>query len=254
VYKIRNLVIGGNIVKKSIISSLVASTLLLIGSIAPVVVSADTTTAGVMNLADKGTLTTSKMAFLFSLNGNSLTQVASRALGPNSAWIYDKSIKGADGLTYYRVSTNEWVGSDELSQINGTGSNISRTKTTIYIGNWSAAVLDANGNKTGNILPARSAWVAFDDQVTINGGSYYQIGSDQYVSTYDTGSAPVVNIDTNNNNTTTDTSYSGSIIGNSDSKIYHVPGQRGYNIKAYHTVYFNTEQDAINAGYRKAKV
>jgi len=46
---------------------------------------------------------------------------------------------------------------------------------------------------------------------------------------------------------------SGQIVGNINSHIYHVPGQSGYNMNSANATYFNTEQDAINAGYRRAK-
>jgi len=43
------------------------------------------------------------------------------------------------------------------------------------------------------------------------------------------------------------------IIGNSDSKMYHLPGMKYYNaVKAYHRVEFDSETDAIKAGYSKA--
>jgi hypothetical protein len=43
------------------------------------------------------------------------------------------------------------------------------------------------------------------------------------------------------------------VIGNSDSKIYHLPGMKYYNaVKAYHRVEFDSEADAIKAGYNKA--
>lgn len=43
------------------------------------------------------------------------------------------------------------------------------------------------------------------------------------------------------------------IIGNRDSKRYHLPGMKYYNaVKAHHRVEFNSEADAINAGYHKA--
>jgi hypothetical protein len=43
------------------------------------------------------------------------------------------------------------------------------------------------------------------------------------------------------------------VIGNRDSRIYHLPGMKYYNaVKAYHRVEFDSETDAINAGYRKA--
>ncbi|PMD73094.1 DNA-entry nuclease [Companilactobacillus nuruki] len=50
------------------------------------------------------------------------------------------------------------------------------------------------------------------------------------------------------------TGDTGTIVGNSNSHIYHVPGQRGYNMNSSNAVYFKTEQDAINAGYRRSKV
>lgn len=50
-------------------------------------------------------------------------------------------------------------------------------------------------------------------------------------------------------------SVSGEIRGNANSKIYHCPGQAAYEEMAdsKHLVLFQTEQEAIDAGYRKAK-
>jgi hypothetical protein len=43
------------------------------------------------------------------------------------------------------------------------------------------------------------------------------------------------------------------VIGNRDSKIYHLPGMKYYNtVKAYHRVEFDSETDALKAGYTKA--
>lgn len=49
------------------------------------------------------------------------------------------------------------------------------------------------------------------------------------------------------------TGNAGQIVGNTNSHIYHVPGQAGYNMNSSNAVYFNSEQDAINAGYRRSK-
>ena len=47
---------------------------------------------------------------------------------------------------------------------------------------------------------------------------------------------------------------SGMIKGNINSKIYHVPGGASYNKLAEHnTIYFNSEEEAQAAGYRRAK-
>ena len=48
------------------------------------------------------------------------------------------------------------------------------------------------------------------------------------------------------------TAATGQIVGNARSHIYHVTGQSGYHMNSSNAVYFNSEQDAINAGYRKA--
>lgn len=46
----------------------------------------------------------------------------------------------------------------------------------------------------------------------------------------------------------------GKIIGNLKSKIYHLPGQANYEkIKEENRVYFDSEEEAKRAGYRKAK-
>lgn len=46
----------------------------------------------------------------------------------------------------------------------------------------------------------------------------------------------------------------GKIIGNLKSKIYHLPGQTNYEKgKEENWVYFDSEEEAIRAGYRKAK-
>ncbi len=43
------------------------------------------------------------------------------------------------------------------------------------------------------------------------------------------------------------------VIGNRDSKLYHLPGMKYYQrVAAYHRVEFPSEEEAIAAGYRKA--
>lgn len=44
------------------------------------------------------------------------------------------------------------------------------------------------------------------------------------------------------------------VIGNRDSKRYHLPGMKYYDlVKAYHRVVFQSEKEAIRAGYRRAR-
>ena len=48
------------------------------------------------------------------------------------------------------------------------------------------------------------------------------------------------------------TANSGKLVGNRNSKIYHVPGQAGYRMNSANAVYFDSEAEAKAAGYRKA--
>ncbi len=43
------------------------------------------------------------------------------------------------------------------------------------------------------------------------------------------------------------------VVGNRDSKRYHLPGMKYYNkVKGYHRMEFASEEEAIQAGYHKA--
>lgn len=59
---------------------------------------------------------------------------------------------------------------------------------------------------------------------------------------------------TSNANSVSPTQEKGKIKGNKKSKIYHLPHNVSYDkIKEENVVYFNTEEEAVKAGYRKAK-
>lgn len=46
----------------------------------------------------------------------------------------------------------------------------------------------------------------------------------------------------------------GPIIGNRRSRVYHVPGQRTYgSVSARNRVYFDSEAEAVDQGYRRAR-
>ena len=42
------------------------------------------------------------------------------------------------------------------------------------------------------------------------------------------------------------------VVGNRDSKRYHLPGMKYYDkVEAYHRVEFDSEEEAIQSGYHK---
>lgn len=46
----------------------------------------------------------------------------------------------------------------------------------------------------------------------------------------------------------------GTVIGNIGSRIYHLPGHAGYDrVREKNRIYFPTEEEALKAGYRKAR-
>ena len=58
----------------------------------------------------------------------------------------------------------------------------------------------------------------------------------------------------NENATESISIQNGKIKGNKNSMVYHMPDGLYYNsVSENNTIYFETEEDAINAGYRKAK-
>lgn len=68
-------------------------------------------------------------------------------------------------------------------------------------------------------------------------------------------SSSSTNNSTNTSNSNNTSNEAVVIRGNSKSKIYHCPGQRDYEnmSDSDHLINFNSEADAISAGYRKAK-
>ena len=69
-------------------------------------------------------------------------------------------------------------------------------------------------------------------------------------------SSTIADNETDNNQTENDgmdhTAQAGKVIGDVKTHIYHTADQHNYKIKPKNEVVFSNEQDAINAGYRKA--
>lgn len=73
---------------------------------------------------------------------------------------------------------------------------------------------------------------------------------------YSTGNSSLLDEKVNSDETTSSSNTNSTVIrGNSNSKIYHCPGQANYeDMKASkNLIIFNSEDEAIAAGYRKAK-
>ncbi|WP_125588531.1 SLAP domain-containing protein [Companilactobacillus jidongensis] len=163
---------------------------MLIGSAQSLIIaSADTQTNGQIVNAN-GVVTTNKLTNIYALRNNKLVKVTNRALISDSAWVFNKTLSGDDGLTYYHVATNEWLPSNAIkSTSNNNQASTPREKTSVTIGKWASATVNSNGDRTGNILPTSSSWQAFAEASYINGKKFYQISSNEFVSTEDLASS-----------------------------------------------------------------
>lgn len=166
----------------SALALLIAPTVL--SNLSPQTVSAaDSTEIGLV-----GTVTGSGV--LVDDQGQAIT---STFLPNNSSWKLG-STKQFNGVTYYQVATNEWIAANNLNissqnQATQTQAQTQNTYNTQVANSgqtgttkWTTAVVNSQGQAvSGVMLPAGSTWNV-GPTVTINGASYIQIATDEYVA------------------------------------------------------------------------
>ncbi|MCR1894127.1 SEC10/PgrA surface exclusion domain-containing protein [Lactobacillus rodentium] len=97
--------------------------------------------------------------------------------------------KTINGKTYYRLGTdNQWVVEDAVSSItDGVPAKSNAEEPFAAHGyipvlnshpTWKIALVDGNGNYTGQYLPTNTKWKVFAKK-TINDQTYYRLGTDQ---------------------------------------------------------------------------
>lgn len=171
-----------NVLIGSALALLIAPTVL--SNLSPQTVSAadiDTTETGLVG-------TVNGSGILVDDQGQAIT---STFLPNNSSWKLG-STKQLNGVTYYQVATNEWIAANNLNISNQAQTtqtqaqssyetqvaNSGQTGTT----KWTTAVVNSQGQAvSGVMLPAGSVWNV-GPTVTINGASYIQIATDEYVA------------------------------------------------------------------------
>ena len=109
---------------------------------------------------------------------------ANRTLPNFTSWKLGKS-KVVNGVTYYRVATNEWISSQGI-EIKGGSTTTPTTnivKTPGYIGairKSGATAYDNNGNLTTNSFSSNTAW-KLDAKKVVNGITYYRVATNQWL-------------------------------------------------------------------------
>lgn len=125
----------------------------------------------------------------------SMKTVSNRALGQNSAWKTDQT-KEVNGITYYRVATNEWVAADYITS--GQGTNTSTTTdaasgaNVIKVDNIDSTFVnlmalqdDGSMKQVSNrALGNNTSWKT-DQTKEVSGVTYYRVATNEWVaSTY----------------------------------------------------------------------
>lgn len=161
---------------------------------------------------------TTETSLVGTVNSNSVLvddqgQTITGAVLPiNSSWKLG-STKQINGVTYYQVATNEWIASNSLNitdtqqvqtQSDTNYNQVANSGQTGTI-KWTSAVINSQGQTISGItVPAGSSW-ELGNPVTINGASYVQIATDEYVAANDvaiqTATTPATTTANNEQNT-----------------------------------------------------
>lgn len=162
----------------SALALLIAPTVL--SNLSPQTVSAaDTTEIGLVG-------TVSGSGVLVNDQGQTIT---STFLPNNSSWKLGNT-KQINGVTYYQVATNEWISANNVNITNAATQQAATSAYNQQVGvigqtgtvKYTTSVVNSQGQAvSGVMLPAGSSW-NIGNTVTINGASYIQIATDEYVA------------------------------------------------------------------------
>ncbi|GEO63113.1 GH25 family lysozyme [Companilactobacillus nantensis] len=125
-----------------------------------------------------------------SSDGSTVQTLSSRALSNHSAWQTDQN-KVVNGVTYYRVATNEWVSAQYLTDNNASSSQGSSTSSmsVIKVKNSNASfvqlmALQDDGTMkvvTNRALGNNTSWQT-DQNKVVDGVTYYRVATNEWVS------------------------------------------------------------------------
>lgn len=124
-----------------------------------------------------------------SADGSVVKTISNRALSNHSAWQTDQ-IKSVDGVTYYRVATNEWVAAQYLTDnTSSSQSSANSNMNVIKVKNSNAsfvqlmALQDDGSMKvvTNRALGNNTSWQT-DQSKSVDGVTYYRVATNEWVA------------------------------------------------------------------------
>lgn len=156
------------------------------------------TSSVLSNDAEAAMVATTKNVSVTRLYTKDGTLVKNRGLAANTPWRVGRTNQ-VGGLTYYQVSTNEFLLSSDVASL--TGSNDDQPKVDILVEQPSAETIDDRDGSVNGHLDQYSDWVVskivFESHT---GKTYYQISSHQFMTLYnyqthgDAGTLPRVEV------------------------------------------------------------
>lgn len=118
---------------------------------------------------------------VYALNNNNMS-LTGRLLSNKTAW-QTGQWKVIAGVTYYRVSTNEWLRANDVKL---SGIEMGQKVATINKADG-ASVYALSGDSmsiTGRTLANRTAWLS-SQRISINGTNYYQVSTNEWIISND---------------------------------------------------------------------
>jgi len=120
-------------------------------------------------------VTTSSNATLYDNKGKT---IKTRSLGAKTSWLVDQKMV-ADGVTYYRVATNEWVKATDVEEYAIVNSVIETKSDDAKI------LYTAEGKAIKNRALANDTTWFSDRSATINGEKMYRVATNEWVKASD---------------------------------------------------------------------
>lgn len=108
---------------------------------------------------------------------------ATKVVLPDSSSWFLGNTKVFNGVTYYKVATNEYVSINSMD-IHGETQPKQKASKNFYgiVRQGGGIVVDSTGRSTGTYISTGSEWIV-GPTINIGGNIYYQVAADGYVST-----------------------------------------------------------------------
>ena len=119
---------------------------------------------------------------LYKLSGTKFTPVMNRALAEQTDWYSDQYVK-LDGMTYFRVATNEWVKISNVYRYKDLNTIVNtKNQTSRLLNDEGVLVMNRALGPRTSWLVDRIGYLGDDDNPT----GFYRVATNEFLNTSDT--------------------------------------------------------------------